>query len=210
MVVSYKRVWSLDEYFTTFAKWLSREKKKLQEDNIIISDADKKQHLMVQVWDRDLFDRAFMIEWNTQPSIQNDYAHAVAYFAKHLAAIESFEAAGGGASKKKGYKSTNAATKFQAACVAKIQQNRAATDKENKVMVTVFTGAIAEQQAEIKSLREILASIKNKMTDREPRTPPRQRRQEEVTPLQRSRQHCELDSETEPESPPDRTQEVYK
>jgi hypothetical protein len=81
---------------------LSREQKKLQEDSIIISDADKKQHLMIQVWDRDLFDRAVMIEWNERPSIQKEYAHAVAYFTKNLAAIESFEAAGGSASKKQG------------------------------------------------------------------------------------------------------------
>ena len=127
-----------------------------------------------------------------------------------MAAIESFEVAGGGASKKQGYESTNASTEFQAACVAKIQQNRTATNKENKVMATAFTGAIAEQQAEIKSLREILASIKNKMTNREPRTPPRQRQQEEVTPLRRERRHYESDSQMEPELPPNRTQEAYE
>ena len=136
--------------------------------------------------------------------------YAVAYFTKNLAAIKSFEAAGDGASKIQGYKSTNASTEFQAACVVEIQQNRAATDEENKVMVTAFTGAISEQQAEIKSLCEILASIENKMTIREPRTPPQQRRQEEVTPPQREQRHYESDSETEPESPPDRTQEAYE
>merc|ERR1712153_231296 len=97
-----------------------------------------------------------MIKWNARPTIQKSSDHAVTYFTKQLAAIESFEAAGGGASKKQGYKSTNASTEFQATCVAEIQQNRAATDEENKVMATAFTGAIAEQQAEIKSLREIL------------------------------------------------------
>ena len=132
-----------------------------------------------------------MIEWNERPNINKSFDHAVAYFTKQLAAIKSFEAAGDGASKKQGYKSTNASTEFQAACVAEIQQNRAATNEENKVMATAFTGAIAEQQAKIKSLRKILASIENKMTTREPRTPPRQRRQEEVTPPQRERRHYE-------------------
>ena len=42
MIANYKRGWSSDEHFTTFTKRLSREQKKLQEDNIIISDADKK------------------------------------------------------------------------------------------------------------------------------------------------------------------------
>ena len=55
--------------------------------------------------------------------------------------------------------------------VAKIKENRATTDKGNKIMVMAFTGAIAEQQVEIKSLREIPASIKTNMTTQEPRTP---------------------------------------
>ena len=151
-----------------------------------------------------------MIEWNERPNIQKSFDHGVAYFTKNLAAIESFETVGDGASKKQGYESTNASTEFQAACVAKIRQNRVAADKENKVMTTAFNGAIAEQQAEIKSLREILASIKNKMPNREPRTAPRQSQQEEVTPPRRERQHYESDSEAKPELPPDQTQEAYK
>ena len=62
-----------------------------------------------------------MIEWNKQPNIQKNYANAIGYFTKQLVAITLSEAAGGGASKKQGYESMNAATKFQAACVAKIQ-----------------------------------------------------------------------------------------
>ena len=108
--------------------------------------------------------------------------------------LESFEAAGGGALQKQEYESTNASTEFQVTCVAKIQKNRAATDGENKVIATTFTGAIMEQQAGIKSLREILTGIENKMTNREPKTPPQQRRQEEVMPPRRERRHCESDS----------------
>ena len=74
--------WSPDEHFTTFAKRLSREQKKLKNDSINISDADKKQHLMIQVWDRDLFDRAVMIKWSERPTIQKSFDHMVAYFTK--------------------------------------------------------------------------------------------------------------------------------
>ena len=100
MVTNYKRGWSSDKHFTTFTKRLSREQKKLQEDSIIISNADKKQHLMIQVWDRDIFNRAVTIEWNERLSIQKSFAHAVAYFTKNLAAIESFEAAGAAAHRR--------------------------------------------------------------------------------------------------------------
>ena len=97
---------------------------------------------MIQVWDRDLFDRAVMIEWNKQPGIQKDYDSTVGYFTKQLAAIKLFKVACGGASKKQGYESTNTATKFQAVCVAEIRENRATTDKENIIKVTTFTGEI--------------------------------------------------------------------
>ena len=142
MISNYKHGWSSDKHFTTFAKRLSREQKKLQDDNIVIFDADKKYHLMIQVWDTNLFNHAGMIVWNKRPSIQKIFAHAVAYFTKNIAAIESFEAAGGGALKKQGYASTNVSTKFQAACVAKIQQNRATSNEENTVMEKTFIGAI--------------------------------------------------------------------
>ena len=49
MVKKYKRGWSMDEHFTTFANRLNREKKNLNDDNIVVSDADKKQHLMVEL-----------------------------------------------------------------------------------------------------------------------------------------------------------------
>ena len=72
------------------------------------------------MWDRDYFNRAVMIKWNERPNIQKSFDYAFAYLTKNLAAIKSFEAAGGGASKKQGCESTNASTKFQAACVVEI------------------------------------------------------------------------------------------
>ena len=87
MITNYKRGRSSDKPFTTLTKRLSREQKKLKDDKIIISDVDKKQHLMIQVWDRDLFNRAVMIVWNGRPTIQKDCANAVTYFTKQLAVI---------------------------------------------------------------------------------------------------------------------------
>ena len=112
MIANYKRGWSLDKHFTTSTKRLSRKQKKLKEDKIFISDADTMQHLMIQVWDCDLSNRAVMIEWKEQPSIKKDCANTVGYFTKQLAEIEALEAAGGGTSKKQGYESTNPAWSY--------------------------------------------------------------------------------------------------
>jgi hypothetical protein len=173
MIKKYKRGWSADEHFTTFANRLNREQKKLRDDNIVVSDADKKQHLMVELWGRDLFDRPVMIEWNERPREEREYEHAVAYFTKHLAAIETYEAAGGGASKKQGFESTNAVAEIQTACVNQITQNKAENSREMTAMATEFAGVINEQKEQIKSLREVLASIENKLSTKAPATPPR-------------------------------------
>jgi hypothetical protein len=200
MVKKYKRGWSQDEHFTTFAHRLDREQKKLSDDNIVVSDADKKQHLMVELWGRDLFDRPVMIEWNERPREEREYAHAVAYFTKHLAAIETYEAAGGGASKKQGFESTNAVAEIQAACENKITENKAETSREMTAMATEFVGVINEQKEQIKSLREVLASIENKLSTRVPATPPRRSR----------RVLYESDSDTEEETPPRRKRKEDK
>ena len=49
MIKNYRRGWGSDKRFTSFAKRLSREQKKLKDNKIIIYNADKKQHLMIKV-----------------------------------------------------------------------------------------------------------------------------------------------------------------
>ena len=94
----------------------------MNDDRIIMSDANKEQYLMIKVWGSDLFDCPVTIKWNGRPRTQKYFSNTVAQFTKHLLAIETFEAASGGASKRQGYKSTNTATKYQTVCVAKIKK----------------------------------------------------------------------------------------
>ena len=68
MTSNYRRGWETDNQFTTFLFRLDCEQTALLKDNIIISDTNKKQHMMVEVWASDLFDRAVMIEWNKKPA----------------------------------------------------------------------------------------------------------------------------------------------
>ena len=115
---------------TIFAKRLRREQNKLLDNRIILSSADKDQHLIVEVRDRDLFDRQLMLELYERPVIQMECDNAEAYFTKHLAEIESFDAASGGLSEKQEYESTNASTNFKIICAARIKGNKAMADKE--------------------------------------------------------------------------------
>ena len=73
MTSNYKRGWETDEHFTMFSYWLDHEQTALLKDNIIISDTDKKQHIMAEVWARDLFDRTVTIKRNDKPATQKMY-----------------------------------------------------------------------------------------------------------------------------------------
>ena len=141
-----------------------------------------------------------MIEWNKRPREEKEYEDAVEYFTKQLAAIESYEAAGGGASKRQGFESTNAVAEIQTACVNQITENKAENTREMTQMATEFAGVINEQKEQIKSLREVLASIENKLSARAPVTPPRRSR----------RVAYESDSDTEEETPPRRRRKENK
>ena len=50
MATNYKQGWETDEHVTTFSYLLDHEQTKLLKDGIVISDTDKKQHMMVKVW----------------------------------------------------------------------------------------------------------------------------------------------------------------
>ena len=56
MTSNYKRGWETDTHFTTFYFFLDREQTALLKDTIIISDTDTNQHMIVEVWARNLFD----------------------------------------------------------------------------------------------------------------------------------------------------------
>ena len=130
-------------------------------------DVDKKQHMMVEVWACNPFDRAVMIKWNDLPLTQKMYAHTVTYFTKEFRSIKHVEASGGGASKKQGLKSVNVVAELQTAVVNQVRENQHERAKENHEMrhgmAIEFSGAIAEQREEIESLRGLLASTENKL-----------------------------------------------
>ena len=70
MTSNYKRGCETDKYFTMFLFCLDREHAALLKDNIIILNANKKQHFMVEVWARDLTNQAVMIDWNKKTPAQ--------------------------------------------------------------------------------------------------------------------------------------------
>ena len=48
-----------------------------QSDGLVISNVDKLQHYMLQMWDCSLFDQLTITEWTIKPSDEKTYANAV-------------------------------------------------------------------------------------------------------------------------------------
>ena len=75
MTSNYKRGWDTDEHFATFLYCLYKEQAALLKGNIAIPDANKKHHLVIEVWAHNLFDRPVMIEWNKKTPARKTYTH---------------------------------------------------------------------------------------------------------------------------------------
>ena len=69
-----------EEHIAGFARCLDDEQAKLQSDGLVISDVDKLQHYMLQMWNCLLFNQLTMTEWTIKPNKNKSYENAVTFF----------------------------------------------------------------------------------------------------------------------------------
>ena len=69
-----------EEHITRFTQRHDDKHTKLQLDRLVISDVDKLQHYMLQMWDCLLFDQLPMTEWTIKPNKNKSYENAVTFF----------------------------------------------------------------------------------------------------------------------------------
>ena len=63
LTTNFKRGWESGEHIASFYLRLDLEQAKLLSDGITISDVDKNQHYMLQVWDLNLFSGGSNPKW---------------------------------------------------------------------------------------------------------------------------------------------------
>ena len=110
---NYYRGWDVAEHINSFGVRLNREQRKLSQyaPPIVISNADKVQHYLEQMWTRtDIFDEKFMTAWTARTIAQKTFDLARAYFEAKVKAIADFKAAGG---QVNSYATANAATEIK-------------------------------------------------------------------------------------------------
>ncbi len=100
--------WDPDIHLTAFGMKLDKEQHRLDCLGIVISDEDKLQFCMEQIYESNQFNKNEMTIWeNKGELIKNDYAKVKLYFERLITDAETYAQNSGGMVGKKGYKSAN-------------------------------------------------------------------------------------------------------
>ena len=106
---AYFAKWDGHEHLTAFGKRLDDNQTSLVRSDITISDEDKLQFYLEQMYDSNIFDKAEMMEWEQQPiATKTDYTLAKNYFEMRVKAHDTYiQNSGGGTAGRHSYKSAN-------------------------------------------------------------------------------------------------------
>ncbi len=87
---------------------LDKEQSQLDRLGIVISDEDKRQFYLEQIYASNCFDKTEMVSWENKPIvIKDDYDQAKMYFENLVRDFETYTQNSGGGAAKTGYESAN-------------------------------------------------------------------------------------------------------
>jgi hypothetical protein len=106
---AYFAKWDSHEHLTAFGKQLDNNQNALIWSDITISDVDKLQFYLEQIYDSNLFDKAKMMEWERKPTpIKSDYNQAKRHFKLLVKAHNMYvQNSGGRTAGRNNYESAN-------------------------------------------------------------------------------------------------------
>jgi hypothetical protein len=203
---NYYRGWNdTDEHITGFAIRLDDEQAKLASDGLQISNVDKLQHYMLQMWNCSLFDQQTMTEWTIKPNVDKTYANAVSFFNEKVANLEAYEAASGGANN---LESANAAVEIAGMLNAHKATTEAAAaalhqrDQEHALAMKTLRNEMATHaNSETKQLRQDMAQL-TALVQAMATTSPKKRRRTTKAVTFKGDSDSESDDDEPPTPPP--------
>lgn len=139
----YFRGWDEDEHITAFGQRLSQEQRELRQQNVTITDSDKLQHYLVQMYVSDMFDRRELTDWEKKSTDDRTYTNALKHFQGIATYIKLLKENRGGTSKKVCYKSAAAVEDAKEKVGRKIRHyieglvSQKEQDKETMAQMTV-------------------------------------------------------------------------
>ena len=85
------RGWQEGEHITAFATRLNREQKELKRQKITITDNDKLQHYLLEMYDSNQFDRRELTDWEKKDDADKKWDNATEYFEEIIANIDAYD-----------------------------------------------------------------------------------------------------------------------
>ncbi len=120
-------------HLTAFGMKLNKEQVRINRLGIVISDEDKLQFYMEQIYASNCFDKKEMVDWENKPiNIKDNYNKAKLYFEGLVQDFETYTKNSGSNSRKRGYKSADQMADFGEEIRKYIQKIASASVTSNK------------------------------------------------------------------------------
>jgi hypothetical protein len=120
-------------HLMAFGMKLDKEQARIDRLGVVISDKDKLQFYMEQIYLPNCFNKKEMVDWENKPiAIKDDYNKAKQYFKGLVRDFETYMQNSGGNSAKMGYESANQMADVSDKIQKYIQEIASATVASNK------------------------------------------------------------------------------
>ena len=165
-------------HLTAFGMNLDKEQSRLDRLGIVISDEDKLQFYLEQIYASNCFDKSEMVTWENKPIIiKDDYTQAKLYFETLVRDFETYTQNSGGGAAKMGYDSANHVADVGDEIRKYIQEIASATvaDKEKTAEMAANMSEAAKAKdaqidsitAQIKLLTDTVALLSRSLANKE-------------------------------------------
>ena len=147
-------------HITAFGMKLDKEQARIDRLGVVISDEDKLQFYMEQIYASNCFDKKEMVDWENKPiAIKDDYDEAKTYFKGLVQDFETYTQNSGGDSGKKGYDSANQMAVFGDEIRKYIQEITSASAANNNKAAEFAANVSKESKAKDAQLQAMTAQI---------------------------------------------------
>jgi hypothetical protein len=147
-------------HLMAFSMKLDKEQARVNRLGVVISNEDKLQFYMEQIYLSNCFNKKEMVDWENKPiAIKDDYNKAKLYFEGLVRDFETYMQNSGGNSAKMGYKSANQMTNVGNKIQKYIQEIASGTAASNKKTAKWAAKVSKEAEAKDDQLKAMTAQI---------------------------------------------------
>ncbi len=173
LCIAYYAKWDGEQHLTAFGRCLEDNQVRIERFGITISDKDKLQFYLKQMYASNHFDKKEMTEWENKPeAIKNDFNDAKTYFKGLVWDYEVYKQNSGGTAGKHNFESANQAT--EANCGKELCQYIAgiaqAAVKQEEQATNIHDSTKASMDAmaaQIKAMPDQIAQLTKVMANKE-------------------------------------------